>query len=132
VRRASLVVPTVCALLSAACVGPVPLPLAPLVVPLVLLDGAIQRAQGEDHAREVDVWDLAKAMPGGPPGGIDEVIRRLEEAAPATRGRLRARDSGTLRLRRSPAADAQLDAWLAAERARLGLSGGGADGGPPP
>jgi hypothetical protein len=107
------------AALVGGCVGGVFLPAAPAV----LLDGAIRGAQGEADARVYDVWDLAKALreESGAPG-IEEMRRRLDEEAPATRGRLATRDSGTLTLRRSPRAEAQMDAWLAAERARLGLA----------
>jgi hypothetical protein len=113
---------TVAVLLAGAfgggCVGGVFLPAAPFVA----LDGSIRSGQGEANQRVYDVWDLSTALPDATGAhGIRELGRRIEEGAPATRGRLTIRDSGTLSLRRSPAAEAQMDAWLAAERRRLGL-----------
>lgn len=97
--------------------------MTPPLFGVLALDGAIRRAQGERPPREWDVWDLA----GGPPnaeGGINDLIGQIEEACPIARGRLDAGDSGTLRLRRwgpvarSDQMEGEIEAWLAAERAR--------------
>jgi hypothetical protein len=117
-------------LVAALASGCVPTPAGPVPLPAVVAfgaDSAVRGAQGEQPSLRYDVWDVVQAQPEGESPVVDGVIRRIEEACPAARGRLDNSDSGTLLLRRwgdprrSEQADREVQAWLAAERLRLGL-----------